>query len=69
MWQLCGLDGYADDLCDLARIERLDLSQRVYVKHSDDDREFGRDAPFTFGVADVVLFNPTTMAYDGARLT
>ena len=46
VWDMRGLDGYCNGLCDLATIERL-----------------------TPKSADVVLFNPCTMEYDGQRFT
>ena len=45
-------------------IERLDITKRVYVKPS----RMGEFKAYTLGTADVVLFNPRTMSYDGPRL-
>ena len=69
LWELRGVDGYEHGLCDLARIERLDFTTHVYVKLATCDEECELGAPWTVGVADVVLFNPQTMEYDGLRLT
>ena len=63
IWEYCGLDGYLNDLCDLARITSLDLMAKVSTKKG----PWG-NAGWTLGTADVVLFNPRTMAYDGLRL-
>ena len=36
LWKLRGLDGYIDGLCDLARIESIDATARVFTKRTSD---------------------------------
>jgi hypothetical protein len=62
-WSMRGLDGYANGLGDIAVIEALHPLVKVFTKPDSDGV-----AGWTLGRADVRLFNPISMAYDGVRL-